>query len=130
MTLSISYQQMMMRYMNEIQRALQEASSSACVSTLHSLSSFELDTFYGQINYHLSWVDRHFLLVKQHMGKLLRPLLLLLSYEAAGAWESLMSSLDYIVRHSTSSHPINPARRTRLRRGNSAYLTSKHSSLI
>jgi len=56
MTLSIAYQRIMMRYMNEIQRALQEASSSACVSTLHSLSSPELDTFYGQINYHLGSV--------------------------------------------------------------------------
>ncbi|HJT54853.1 MAG TPA: polyprenyl synthetase family protein, partial [Ktedonobacteraceae bacterium] len=45
-----------------------------------------LVSFYGQMQYHLGWVDSHFSPVPINPGKLLRPTLLLLTYEAAGAW--------------------------------------------
>src|SRR5579859_949711 len=44
-----------------------------------------IEGLYGQISYHLGWVDRNFVPVQEHTGKLLRPALLLLAYEAAGA---------------------------------------------
>lgn len=44
------------------------------------------DEFYGQMRYHLGWVDAQFKPAQEHTGKLLRPTLLLLAYEAAGAW--------------------------------------------
>jgi geranylgeranyl diphosphate synthase type I len=50
-----------------------------------SLPIPELDSFYGQLGYHLGWLDAHFMPVAYHTGKLLRPTLLLLAYEAAGA---------------------------------------------
>ncbi len=45
-----------------------------------------LQAFYGQMHYHLGWVDTQFQPVQSHPGKLLRPTLLLLAYEASGAW--------------------------------------------
>lgn len=48
--------------------------------------STALNEFYGQMRYHLGWVDTQFKPTREHPGKLLRPTLLLLAYEAAGAW--------------------------------------------
>lgn len=45
-----------------------------------------LEEFYGQMSYHLGWVDAQFSPIQPRSGKLLRPTLLLLTYEAAGAW--------------------------------------------
>ncbi len=45
----------------------------------------EMPGFYGQMRYHLGWVDAAFASVAANAGKLLRPTLLLLAYEAAGA---------------------------------------------
>jgi geranylgeranyl diphosphate synthase type I len=53
-----------------------------------SLTIPELDSFYGQLGYHLGWLDAHFVPVQHHTGKLLRPTLLLLAYEAAGACQA------------------------------------------
>src|SRR5579884_4064080 len=44
-----------------------------------------IEGLYGPISYHLGWVDRNFAPVQEYAGKLLRPALLLLAYEAAGA---------------------------------------------
>lgn len=52
--------------------------------------------FYGQMQYHLGWVDAHFEPVVNNPGKLLRPTLLLLAYEAAGAHNS--ESNDHLAR--------------------------------
>ncbi len=49
-------------------------------------STTPLDAFYGQMRYHLGWVDAQFRATQNNPGKLLRPTLLLLAYEAAGAW--------------------------------------------
>ena len=45
-----------------------------------------LEPFYGQMHYHLGWVDTQFHPIQSNPGKLLRPTLLLLAYEASGAW--------------------------------------------
>ncbi|HXX77526.1 MAG TPA: polyprenyl synthetase family protein, partial [Ktedonobacteraceae bacterium] len=47
----------------------------------------ELAPFYGQMQYHLGWVDTNFSPVSGNPGKLLRPTLLLLAYEATGEHE-------------------------------------------
>ncbi len=46
-----------------------------------------LNDFYGQMQYHLGWVDANLQPTKNNPGKLLRPTLLLIAYEAAGAWD-------------------------------------------
>jgi geranylgeranyl diphosphate synthase, type I len=45
----------------------------------------DMPGFYGQMRYHLGWVDADYAPVAANPGKLLRPTLLLLAYEAAGA---------------------------------------------
>ncbi|GER86734.1 polyprenyl synthetase [Dictyobacter vulcani] len=45
-----------------------------------------LDAYYGQMQYHLGWVDAQLAPTRSNPGKLLRPTLLLLAYEAVGAW--------------------------------------------
>jgi geranylgeranyl diphosphate synthase type I len=50
-----------------------------------------LDTFYGMLHYHLGWVDEHFQPAQSDSGKRLRPLLTLLTCEAAGGdWETAL----------------------------------------
>jgi geranylgeranyl diphosphate synthase type I len=48
----------------------------------------DLNNFYGQMQYHLGWVDANLQPTKNNPGKLLRSTLLLLAYEAVGAWGS------------------------------------------
>src|SRR5260370_24094647 len=60
--------------------ALQKASDMA--PTAQALEAFD---FYAYMRYHLGWVDSAFAPVASNPGKLLRPTLLLLAYEAAGA---------------------------------------------
>ncbi len=48
--------------------------------------------FYGQMQYHLGWLDKHFAPIRSNPGKLMRPTLLLLAYEVAGAWEQTPSN--------------------------------------
>ena len=57
----------------------------------------DLATFYGQMQYHLGWVDSNFVPVSNNPGKLMRPMLLLLAYEAAGAW-GLSANSTYLRR--------------------------------
>lgn len=45
----------------------------------------ETPAFYGQMRYHLGWVDADFSPVAANPGKLMRPALLLLAFEAVGA---------------------------------------------
>jgi geranylgeranyl diphosphate synthase type I len=72
------------RYQSEIlaslRRALKRANGSAT-----RLEVGNLAPFYGQMQYHLGWVDTNYSPVSSNPGKLLRPTLLLLAYEAAGA---------------------------------------------
>lgn len=53
----------------------------------------DLGPLYGQIQYHLGQVDAHFTPTQSNPGKLLRPTLLLLAYEVAGAWGQTESNV-------------------------------------
>lgn len=84
MALTPTLQSTLQRYQTEIlaslRRALERAKGSATL-----LEADNLAPFYGQMQYHLGWVDTSFSPVASNPGKLLRPTLLLLAYEAAGA---------------------------------------------
>jgi geranylgeranyl diphosphate synthase, type I len=82
MVLSATIQSTLLRYQREIDAALR-----AAVHKVESATGVSaLDGYYGQMQYHLGWVDANLAAVKNNPGKLLRPTLLLLAYEAAGAW--------------------------------------------
>lgn len=85
MTVTPGIQATLLRYQQEIQVALRQAVQRGSVNRLPTQAS-ELLSFYGQMQYHLGWVDRSFSPVPLNSGKLLRPTLLLLAYEASGAW--------------------------------------------
>lgn len=88
MTVHVPVQDVLNRYASVIHDVLQKAIATLSArSSFPSSTSADLEAFYGQICYHLGWVDTEFAPVRQNMGKLLRPTLLLLAYEAAGAWE-------------------------------------------
>ncbi len=54
-----------------------------------------LDVFYGMLHYHLGWVDAEFKPALSDSGKRLRPILTLLTCEAAGGnWESAFWQLS------------------------------------
>ena len=79
-----SMQSTLLRYQQEIMIAMRAALRHA-----EGMSSApgraETPGFYGQMRYHLGWVDADFAPLTTNPGKLLRPTLLLLAYEAAGA---------------------------------------------
>src|SRR5579859_5015383 len=72
------------RYVELIQNALQQEITRLREPS-SSLVTPILDSFYGQMGYHLGWLDAQLLPIQPQTGKLLRPTLLLLAYEAAGA---------------------------------------------
>jgi geranylgeranyl diphosphate synthase type I len=84
------------------------------------LRSQKGDPFYGMMHYHMGWVDQDFKLNKIKAGKRIRPLLCLLSTEAAGAdWESAVpgaASIE-ILHNFTLVHDdiqdVSPTRRGR-----------------
>ncbi|MBX5450285.1 polyprenyl synthetase family protein [Thermogemmatispora sp.] len=88
MAISTTVQAALQRYREEIQVALREAVARATAST-GAESSPLLQDYYGQMRYHLGWVDAQFRPISSQTGKLLRPTLLLLSFEVAGAWGEL-----------------------------------------
>jgi geranylgeranyl diphosphate synthase, type I len=87
----------LLRYQREIQEALQQAVSNVKNMAIRS-GATELQAFYGQIQYHMGWVDEGFTPVESNPGKLLRPTLLLLAYEAAGAWGMTDATSEYLRR--------------------------------
>lgn len=96
MTLSPTIQSTLQRYQHEITGALRHAVIQAGEIAVRS-GTTDVLPYYGQMQYHLGWVDTNFLPVVGYPGKLLRPTLLLLAYEAAGAKGETASS-DYL-RH-------------------------------
>ena len=102
MTTTTALQVTLLRHQREIQEALRRAVMNARVAALSSGAS-DLQAFYGQIEYHLGWVDTTFSPVSSNPGKLLRPTLLLLAYEASGA-RGLPTSTEVF-----ESHPCNDA---------------------
>jgi geranylgeranyl diphosphate synthase type I len=98
MSLTPTIQSTLLRYQTEILSSLQNAiKRTHASSTLHEVSN--LAPFYGQMQYHLGWVDTNFSPLSSNPGKLLRPTLLLLAYEAAGTYNP-----DAETAHPDSSH--------------------------
>lgn len=85
MTVSPTIQSTLSRYRTEILTALRYAVQQA-IDAAQPPAKAALVPFYGQMQYHLGWVDSDFSPVPVNPGKLLRPTLLLLAYEAVGAW--------------------------------------------
>ncbi len=98
MALPLPIQTTLLRYQSEIEDALRHAvyHAPAQITTWESTSN--LGGFYGQIQYHLGWVDEQFSPRTANPGKLLRPALLLLAYEAAGAWGMDTASNNHLRR--------------------------------
>ncbi len=82
MILPSSIQPTLQRYQHLIDTALRQAIDKAC----NASAIPALDVYYGQMRYHLGWVDASLAPVRSNTGKLLRPILLLVAYEATGAW--------------------------------------------
>jgi geranylgeranyl diphosphate synthase, type I len=84
---------------NTLQRhqAIIDSALHAALEHRNSEAGSSLAPFYGLLQYHLGHVDANFLSTQNHPGKLLRPTLLLLAYEAAGAW-GLATNNDYLER--------------------------------
>lgn len=97
MALTSTLQLTLLRHQREIQEALQQAVMKARNTAIRSEAA-ELQAFYDQIQYHLGWVDANFSPVTSNPGKLLRPTLLLLAYEASGAWGMTNSHAGYLHR--------------------------------
>ncbi|GCF07836.1 polyprenyl synthetase family protein [Dictyobacter arantiisoli] len=83
MVLSTTLQSALLRHQRSIDAALRSTLQKVAGAT----GIAALDAYYGQMQYHLGWVDANLILTRSNPGKLLRPTLLLLAYEAAGAWE-------------------------------------------
>lgn len=101
MALSSTIQSALLRHQAVIQEAMRHAFMSVR-NTSTPTDTDDLQAFYRQIEYHLGWVDADFIPTRSHPGKLLRPTLLLLAYEASGAWgkaqEKGSDSTDYLRR--------------------------------
>src|SRR4051794_26548462 len=85
MAITPGIQATLVRYQREIQEAMREVVERYS-SHKRPTEAADLSAFYGQMRYHLGWVDSSFAPIASKTGKLLRPTLLLLAYEAAGAW--------------------------------------------
>ncbi len=81
------------RYQQEIDSALRATLSSILHEGIDSGAN-DLQTYYGLLQYHLGWVDAQLTPTQNNPGKLLRPTLLLLAYEAAGSWDRDTSSSE------------------------------------
>ncbi|MBA2679992.1 MAG: polyprenyl synthetase family protein [Ktedonobacteraceae bacterium] len=94
MVLSSTIQNTLQRHQHVIDTALHAAFERA-------QPDGSLTPFYGQIKYHLGQMDAHFAPTKNNPGKLLRPTLLLMAYEASGAWglvDDAQPHTDYLER--------------------------------
>lgn len=97
MALSTTIQLTLLRH----QKAISDALRHAVLEAAQTSGLAVLQPFYGQMQYHLGWVDDQFVPIQNDPGKLLRPTLLLLAYEAAGAWEQIQertTSSEYLRR--------------------------------
>lgn len=75
------------RHHQEILQELQQVFFTYDVPVGEKVSDEVLSKIYGQMQYHLGWLDQQLRPTNGHPGKLLRPKLLLLSYELAWAVE-------------------------------------------
>lgn len=95
MTISTTIQSTLHRHQARINTALRNAvyeteEDQAATNALHA--------YYGQMQYHLGWVDTNLTPLANNPGKQLRPTLLLLAYEAAGAWGLATTDNDNYLR--------------------------------
>ncbi len=98
MSLTPTIQSTLQRYQPEILASLQSIVKRALASsTIQEVS--DLAPFYGQMQYHLGWVDTNFSPVSSNPGKLMRPTLLLLAYEATSE-----QNVEDIMDGNASSH--------------------------
>lgn len=106
MTLSSAIQPVLRRHQTEIDAALRRVVMRVSNTAMRTKIA-RLQPYYSQIEYHLGWVNADFTPAASHPGKLLRPTLLLLAYEAAGAWgltnetdedEADIASSDHVAR--------------------------------
>jgi geranylgeranyl diphosphate synthase type I len=96
MTITPGIQATLSRYQKEIQDALRLAVQRGRSVGLPA-QAIDLTSFYGQMQYHMGWVDRAFSPIPINSGKLLRPTLLLLAYEASGAWGLTEQIQDHTI---------------------------------
>jgi geranylgeranyl diphosphate synthase type I len=82
---TISVQSVFQRHREPVYQALRAAID--VIEQQASATHDEIQTYYGQMKYHLGWLDEHFKPTAANTGKYLRPTLLLLAYEAAGTGE-------------------------------------------
>jgi geranylgeranyl diphosphate synthase type I len=85
MTMSHTINTVFQRFHQEILQELHRAFLTQNTSLAERVNYDTLSKIYGQMQYHLGWVDKQFRPADGHPGKLLRPKLLLLSYELAWA---------------------------------------------
>jgi len=85
-------QSVFQRYHEEILEELHRAFLLQYRSLAEEVNCDVLLQVYGQMQYHLGWLDRQLRPTEGHPGKLLRPKLLLLSYELAWGQEHLSST--------------------------------------
>ena len=98
MTSTPAVQSTLQRYQTEILTALYLSIERAKDAAIHPGSGGPAP-FYGQMQYHLGWVDTSFSPVASNPGKLLRPTLLLLAYEAAGAANACSEAAAHNAHH-------------------------------
>jgi geranylgeranyl diphosphate synthase type I len=96
MTTTSGIQTTLLRYQQEIQDTLHHAVQRGTGYQRSALAA-DLSSFYGQMRYHMGWVDRDFSSISPNPGKLLRPTLLLLAYEACGAWGLTEQTQDHTI---------------------------------
>ncbi len=97
MVVSSTIQSTLQRHQSTIDSALRTTLQKLIATTSSSTGHSLLQRYYAQMQYHLGWVDADFLPAQANPGKLLRPTLLLLAYEMAGAWgltDTILSPVD------------------------------------
>jgi geranylgeranyl diphosphate synthase type I len=97
------------RYHNEILQELHRVFLTQDPARGEQANDETLLQLYGQMQYHLGWLDQQFRPANGHPGKLLRPTLLLLSYELAWAQEHDISSTNSSDSPTLSLRPVLPA---------------------
>jgi geranylgeranyl diphosphate synthase type I len=92
-TLTSTIQTVFARYQRDITQALGKALAEAS-TVMSGGNETALAIYYGQMHYHLGWVNEVFVPIQGASGKLLRPTLLLLAYEMTATNSSEQSSLQ------------------------------------
>lgn len=86
------------RYRTQIEQGMRNAVTNAAQTTPRAPATEALlSTLYGQINYHLGWVDAEFRPSAGNPGKLLRPTLTLLAAELTGGEQAVARALPIAV---------------------------------